>query len=443
MIKDKHRPYFRWGITIFLVFVCCILFFFAVLRFGELKALLKTILHILEPIIWGVVIAYLLWPIVAQVRNFLVPRLSFIKSEKRRKNIGLGLGILCALSLMILIISVLVSMVLPELINTIMTLVNNFNTYVETVETWITNLLADNPQIQTAIRTSFDSLAEWVSNWIQTDLLKQLNVLVTGLTSGVIGVGKALMNFIIGIIVSIYIFASKENFTGQFKKILYAILKPEQVNLILDVLHHSDKIFGGFISGKILDSLIIGILCFIVLSVLKMPYTVLVSVIVGVTNVIPFFGPFIGAIPSAFLILLVSPQQCLIFILFILILQQVDGNIIGPAILGDSTGLSSFWIIFSILLGGGLFGFAGMILGVPICGVIYYIVKRVVEQRLKQRHFPSETAAYSPDGTIIDPVTKTLVTISRKESPDGSKNKNAAAVNPNSTDDSTRGTTKK
>lgn len=175
------------------------------------------------------------------------------------------------------------------------------------------------------------------------------------------------------------------------------------------MLRHSDKIFGGFISGKILDSLIIGILCFICLSILKMPYTILVSVVVGVTNVIPFFGPFIGAIPSAFLILVVNPQQCLIFLIFILILQQVDGNIIGPTILGDSTGLSSFWVIFSILLGGGLFGFAGMILGVPICGVAYYICKRLVESKLRSRQYPTATTAYSASGIVMDPDTHMLV----------------------------------
>lgn len=413
MIKDRHRPFLRWGITIFLVFVCCILFFFSVLRFQELKALLDTIFHILSPIVWGILIAYLLWPIVRRVRDFLIPRLpAFIQTQKRRRSIGLGLGIVSALALMLFIIVVLISMVLPELVNTVMTLVNNFNTYVayvQNLENSVSDLLNNDPQLQGIVHSAFNSLAGWLGNWVQNDLLNQINVIVTSLTSGVIGFGRFILNFIIGIIVSIYVFASKETFAGQFKKILYAIFKPEQVNVILDILRHSDKIFGGFISGKILDSLIIGILCFICLSILKMPYTILVSVVVGVTNVIPFFGPFIGAIPSAFLILVVSPQQCLIFLVFILILQQIDGNIIGPAILGDSTGLSSFWVIFSILIGGGLFGFAGMILGVPVCGVAYYICKRLVEATLARRQYPTETTAYSASGAMIDPETRQLV----------------------------------
>lgn len=419
MIKDRHRPSLRWGITIFLVFVCCILFFFCVLRFQELKALIGTIFHILSPIVWGIVIAYLLWPIVQFIRDFLRPRLpSFIKTEKRRKHISLGLGIAGALALMLFVIVVLISMVLPELINTVMTLVNNFSayvTYVQNIENSLNDLLSNNPQLQNMVHTAFDSLAGFLNNWVQNDLLNQVNVIVTGLTSGVIGFGRFILNFVIGIIVSIYVFASKETFAGQFKKVLYAVFKPEQVNVILDVARHSDKIFGGFISGKILDSLIIGILCFICLSILKMPYTILVSVVVGVTNVIPFFGPFIGAIPSAFLILVVNPQQCLIFLIFILILQQVDGNIIGPAILGDSTGLSSFWVIFSILIGGGLFGFAGMILGVPVCGVAYYICKRLVEAGLVRRQYPTGTEAYSEAGAVIDPQTGRLVSFQSLE----------------------------
>ncbi|MCI8401653.1 MAG: AI-2E family transporter [Lachnospiraceae bacterium] len=415
MLKDRYKPFVRWGITVFLVFVCCILFFFCLLRFSELKALLGTITGILSPIIWGIAIAYLLWPIVEKIQKFLLPRLPARLGEKRRRNMSLGIGIVGALLLMILVIVVLISMVLPELVDTVMTLVNNFSTYVETVENWISGLLADNPQIQDIARTAFDNLAMWLNNWIQNDLLSQVNVVVTGLTSSVISVARFLLNFVIGIIVSIYVFVSKDTFSGQFKKLLYAVFKPEQANIILDVIHHSDKIFGGFISGKILDSLIIGILCFICLSILKMPYTILVSVVVGVTNVIPFFGPFIGAIPSAFLILVVSPQQCLIFVVFILILQQIDGNIIGPTILGDSTGLSSFWVIFSILLGGGLFGFAGMILSVPVCGVFYYIAKRLVEYRLQIRSFPVETKDYGQAGVILDPDTKTLIKAVREE----------------------------
>jgi len=409
MIKDRHRPYFRWGITIFLIFVCCILFFFALFRLDQVQALMQKITEILSPIIWGIVIAYLLWPIVRKVRDYLLPRLpASIKKEKRRRNISLGIGIACALSFMALLVSVLLSFLLPELTATLVTLINNISTYIDTVETWVHDLLENNPQLQSNFHEAFANLSTWLQNWLQNTLLPRIDEVVTGVTVSIIGVGKAIMNFIIGIIVSVYVFASKDTFAGQFKKILYAFFKPEHANVILDVCRESHRIFGGFISGKLLDSLIIGILCFLCLNLLDMPYTLLVSVVVGVTNVIPFFGPFIGAIPSAFLILLISPQKCLIFLVFILILQQFDGNILGPAILGDSTGLSSFWVIFSILLGGGLFGFAGMILGVPTCGVLYHITKRIVDAKLLKKHYPTETECYSPEGIVMDPVTRTL-----------------------------------
>lgn len=410
MIKDKYRHHFRWAITVFLIFVCCILFFFALFRLDQVRSLASTIFTILSPIVWGIVIAYLLWPIVRKVRDFLLPRLpASIKKEKKRKNISLAIGIACALLFMALLIAVLLSFLLPELTSTIMTLINNISTYISTVETWVHDLLENDPQLQNNFHIAFENLSSWLQDWLQNTLLPQIDVVLTSVTSSVIGVGKAIMNFIIGIIVSIYVFTSKDTFAGQFKKVLYAFFKPEHANVILDVCRESHRIFGGFISGKLLDSLIIGILCFICLSFLDMPYTLLVSVVVGVTNVVPFFGPFVGAIPSAFLILLVSPQKCLVFLIFILILQQFDGNILGPAILGDSTGLSSFWVIFSILLGGGLFGFAGMILGVPTCGVLYYIMKRIVDAKLTQKRFPTETESYSPEGIVVDPMTRTLI----------------------------------
>lgn len=186
----------------------------------------------------------------------------------------------------------------------------------------------------------------------------------------------------------------KETFAAQIKKMLYAGMQVERANMVLHITRKSNEIFGGFIIGKIIDSAIIGVLCFIGITILDMPYILLVSVIVGVTNVIPFFGPYIGAIPSTILIALADPLKGLYFLIFIIALQQLDGNVIGPKILGNSTGLSAFWVVFSILLGGGLFGFIGMIIGVPTFAVIYYIVKMVVEEKLKKKKLPPDTEHY-------------------------------------------------
>ena len=236
---------------------------------------------------------------------------------------------------------------------------------------------------------------EYLEDWVNTDLLGWMNTLVTGFTTYVIGFFSSLMNWVLGLIVAIYALAERESFDGQAKKMVYAFLPVENANVVIAIARKTNQVFSGFISGKLIDSLIIGVLCFVGLSVLRMPYTLLISVIVGVTNVIPFFGPYVGAVPSAFLILLVNPIQCLYFIIFILVLQQIDGNIIGPKILGDSTGLSAFWVIFSILLFGGLFGFVGMVIGVPTFAVIYYLIKSGVEYLLWKKGLPVETQEFS------------------------------------------------
>ncbi len=201
---------------------------------------------------------------------------------------------------------------------------------------------------------------------------------------------------LVGIIISIYVLMSKEEFIGQSKKLMYALLPGKSANAVIHTVHKSNEIFGGFISGKILDSMIIGVLCFICLYFMKMPYALLVSVIVGVTNVIPFFGPYLGAVPSTILIMLASPIQGVYFIIFILILQQFDGNILGPAILGESTGLSSFWVVFAILVGGGIFGILGMIIGVPAFAVIIYVIRRMVNYILEKKQLPLDSKEYVP-----------------------------------------------
>ena len=211
-----------------------------------------------------------------------------------------------------------------------------------------------------------------------------------------------LTNVLIGVIISVYLLVSKEKFLRQSKKVIYALCKPKKANLILHIGRKANEIFNGFIIGKIIDSAIIGVLCFIGVSIFKMPYALLVSVIVGVTNVIPVFGPYIGAVPCAILILLVDPMKGLGFIIFIILLQQLDGNVIGPKILGESTGLSPFWVVFSILLAGGLFGIVGMIVGVPTFALIYYIIKLFIQQKLEAKNLPTDTNEYTDVSHVND-----------------------------------------
>ena len=244
--------------------------------------------------------------------------------------------------------------------------------------------------VEEAVKKGTDA----IENFWQTDVLTKVQTYLTSITSGVIYGVKLVLNILIGLIISVYVMASKETFAGQAKKMIYAIFKPVRANIIVETVRKSNEIFGGFISGKILDSAIIGVIAYIVLAIMKMPDSILIAVIVGVTNIIPFFGPFIGAIPSFVIIVLQDPMKGIYFLIFIVILQQIDGNIIGPKILGDSTGLSSFWVVFAIMVFGGLWGFPGMLLGVPIMAVIYYIVRRSISYFLKKRGLSDQTSEY-------------------------------------------------
>jgi predicted PurR-regulated permease PerM len=241
-------------------------------------------------------------------------------------------------------------------------------------------------------------------SWLQTTVLPGLGSLLSNVGTGVKYVLTGVYNLVIGIIVSVYILSDSETFAANAKRLLYSTLTPEAAKHFLDGLEFTDRTFVGFLNGKLLDSAIIGLICYIVCVILKMPYALLVSVMVGVTNIIPFFGPLIGAIPSAIIILMVDPSKCLIFVIFVILLQQLDGNIIGPKILGSSVGINGFWVMFSIILGAGLFGFWGMLLGVPVFVVIYTIINKSIERKLRRNDLPVEESAYA-NLDYIDPVT--------------------------------------
>ncbi len=402
--SSKLKEHISRGLTAFLVIVAGVLFFFAMYRFDDIANLLGKIIEVLAPIIYGLVIAFLLNPLVKRVEHLLQPLLEkAFRKEGQAQKAARCIGIFVALVLALATIVALFNMLVPELYKSIRDLVV---TLPQELSDWardINHMLKDNTTtdkiIKTILLATGDAIEEWVQTdlvkWAQSDLLAQTGSLVSSLTAGVISVVDAVTNLLVGFIVSVYVLFSKETFMSQSKKVLYAICSPRRANLTLHIARKANEIFSGFIIGKIIDSAIIGVLCFIGVSILQMPYALLVSVIVGVTNIIPFFGPFIGAIPSAILILLVDPMKGLYFILFILLLQQLDGNVIGPKILGDSTGLSSFWVIFSILISGGLFGFVGMIMGVPTFALIYYIVKMVIAQKLEQKKLPTGTEHYN------------------------------------------------
>lgn len=405
---SKLKQQFSQGLTLLLVVIVCLLIYFALLRLERISNVIYLVLGILKPIIYGFAIAYLLNPIVKKVDEYLIPYINrHFPNSKKAAQISRGTGIFVAVVLLISIITALCNMMLPELYKSIWNMVSTVPSQLNTAVDQITKMMSKDTTTGQLFTNVLMQATDFIQNWMKTDLLEQVNVVMSNLTAGVINVVKELFNGIIGIIISVYVLWGKEVFSQQAKKIVYAIFKPNSANMILHLTIKSNEIFGGFIIGKIIDSVIIGILCFIGLSILKMPYTLLVSVIVGVTNVIPFFGPYIGAIPSAILITLSNPIKGLYFLIFVLILQQIDGNIIGPKIIGNSTGLSAFWVVFSILLGGGLFGIPGMILGVPTFAVLSYIVTMLINHNLEKKNLPVETSCYDElsyvdtDGTYV------------------------------------------
>ena len=405
---SKLRQQFSQGLTLCLVIIVCLLIYFALLRLEMISKVVRLVIGILKPIIYGFAIAYLLNPIVKTVDKYFIPYIKkHFPNNKNATKISRATGIFLAIIILITIITALCNMMLPELYKSIWNMVSTVPSQLNAAVDHITEMMSKDTTTGQLVTNVLRQATDFVQNWLRSDLLDQVNIVMTNLTAGVINIVRELFNGIIGIIISVYVLWGKETFSQQAKKIVYAIFKPNHANMILHLTIKSNEIFGGFIIGKIIDSAIIGVLCFVGLTILKMPYTLLVSVIVGVTNVIPFFGPYIGAIPSAILITLSNPIKGLYFLIFVLILQQVDGNIIGPKIIGSSTGLSAFWVVFSILLGGGLFGVLGMILGVPTFAVLYYIVTMLVNHNLERKNLPTATSSYDElsyvdtDGTYV------------------------------------------
>ena len=390
----ETKKYVKIGITAFITVVCCILFFFIILRFDGFTDVWGKIFTAAQPIIIGLVLAYMLNPVMRFCEGIILKFLHRRKvKEKKAKKMARSLGVASSVIFLFLILGLLIAAIVPATISSIASLTETLPTYVDNFTDKLDDVLK-NTNLAHTIESAMDYITNWFQNYVEHTLKPQAQVYVAQITSGVISIVKVIANFLIGIFVAVYVMMIQETLTGQSKKILYTIFKPKRANIIIKTVRKSSDIFGGFITGKILDSAIIGVIAYIGCCIMRIPDSLLVSIIIGITNIIPFFGPFIGAIPALLLVVIQSPIHALYLLIFILILQQVDGNIIGPKILGNSTGLSSFWVMFSILVFGGMFGFAGMVFGVPVFGVIYYIVQQLVNYGLGKRGLPKETTKY-------------------------------------------------
>ena len=389
------KAYFKQGLSFFWIGLALIICYYFINHFDVISRGISKVNGILTPFYLGIIMAYLLCP----VYNATVKGLyGFIKDKMKTPYKALKLSrvvgtVVAVLVIMVLVVG-LILMIIPNLYESVSTLVPRLPLYFNSTINMIESHLNSDNEVSNYIMGNLDNLSSKAMEWVQNKLVPASEVIIARVSSGVVATIGGILDCVIALIICVYILNSKELFTAQGKKLIRAVFSPEHAESIFELGRLSNNTFGGFINGKIIDSIIIGIICFICMTILNLPMAMLISVIVGVTNIIPFFGPFIGAIPSAFLLLLMNPLACLKFIILVFVLQQVDGNIIGPKILGKATKLSSFWVMFAIIVGGGLFGFLGMILGVPVFAVMYTYIARAINRLLKKKKIDSDTLAY-------------------------------------------------
>ena len=396
MKHEDWKEQIKWGITAFSVLAAVSLVYVLVNNFYAVKQNLAVFLQILMPIIYGAVLAYLMSPVYNLVVKILGKVYYFFLGEKASQRFLGFFGTVASILFLFFLTSGLVSMLIPELTKSVLSLYFSLPDTINRSYNNLAVILEKFPDLRPYAEKAYEEISSFFTGKPDNTqaIFAHLQNLATFFTNGIWSTLTIVKNILIGLIVMVYLLNMKDLLRRQFRKLLFALFSQKKAKGITEEMQYVHRVFGGFILGKIIDSIIIGILTFFVLSLMKMPYTLLVSVIVGVTNVIPFFGPFIGAIPCFFLILLTSPIQSLYFAIAILIIQQIDGNIIGPKVLGDSTGLSSFWVLFSILLFGGLFGFVGMIIAVPFWAVIMNALRRYMDRRLQKKNLPISSLEY-------------------------------------------------
>ena len=406
---SKIRPYFNWGLTAFIVIACGIMFYFGIDYLPKIFRAIGGLFKILSPFVWGLVIAYLLVPVMRHLENhwfkpLLEKHYARKPDKKRRERLPHTLALLTAEIFLVLVIGALIYMIVPQLYESIETIIVNSPDYVKSAYDKLDKMLMNHPDIEALATNAFGTVSSTVTKWTQNKVLPGMENVVTNIRTGVVFVVKLLYNLVIGIIVSVYVLNNKSKCRAYAKKLLYCLFNAKNAKNISDAVGFVDSIFMGFISGKLVESAIVGILCYICCVILRMPYVLLVSVFIGVLNIIPFFGMYIGAVPSALLILLVSPVKCLIFIGLVIVLHLVDNNIIAPKVLGDSIGINGFWVIFAIILFGGLFGVGGMLLGVPVFVIIYTLIGNAIDRGLEKQDLPCDAEAYM-NLDYIDPKT--------------------------------------
>lgn len=394
-IKEENKKYFKWGFMSFCVICASFIFIFILTHFAGFSNGIGKIARSLLAINTGLILAYLLNGAVNSLENLFFNKM-FKKKKfgKKSKQFFRGFFIVLTELLMLAILYIFTRLVFRQLYDSIVGIGKKLPEYGNNLKDTIGNLFKDYPDIQKNVYSYIDEATAGIGDYLKETLIPKMGDLIVTVGSGVFSAIKVICNLFLGLIVCFYALYNKETFAGQAKKLCYAVLKPNKATNFIRGVRFTHRTFGGFIIGKIIDSFVIGLICFIMVTVTQMPYPVLISVIIGFTNIIPVFGPYIGAIPTSIIVLMVNPKQCLFFVLMVLVLQQIDGNIIGPKILKNYVGINSFWIIFAITFMGGLFGIPGMIVGVPVFAVVYTGIRLAITSKLKKKDLATETTDY-------------------------------------------------
>ncbi len=401
-MNNKHNEQaekeFALNTRTVLIFAVCIAFIIVLAQFEAIKNIVNTVVDILFPVFVGVVLAYIINPL----DNFFERRFSAMLSGSKRlkasaqKRISRGLGILLSVIVLISVIVLLLFLILPEFLESFNKLIDIAPELFEKAVVWVENIEKSEYTLVRNLGGYLENVGDTLTNWLSTELSSA----VAGVIGSLISVVSFLFDFLVALVICVYALIEKKKFVGQFKKLLYAVMKPERANDVLDVARYGNEVFGKFISGKLITSTVVGIATFCFMTIMGMPYALLSAGIIAVTNIIPFFGPFIGGIPTAFIVLLTDVKQGIIYVVFLFVLQQLEGNVIEPMIMEDKTGVSKFWITTALLLFGGVFGLAGMIFSVPLIAVLFYVIRIYTERSLAKKSLPLSSAEYMGIGSV-------------------------------------------
>lgn len=386
------KKYLKIGITGAAILASGILCAFVLFKMRVIIELLKGITGILKPFLYGAVIAYLLAPLCNKIEEKLFQ--TFPKANRKAKRFICFIAIVISLCVALAIVWMVIMLIIPQVWDSVMKIIDMVPQKITILNNWIEHMLENQPELQAYFEEFANQAESYINSLLNVDTIQKVQSIINSLSVQVFGVLGVLKNISLGFLISAYLLGSRKLFGAQAGLILHGIFPDKWAEIIEEEIRYTDKMFNGFLVGKIIDSAIIGLLCFAGLSFMGFEAPAFIGVIIGITNIIPFFGPFIGAIPCGLLLLLENPMHCLYFIIFIFVLQQLDGNVIGPKILGNTTGVSSFWVLFSILLFGGMWGVVGMVIGVPLFAVIYDIIRKLVYRGLRKHKRESMITDY-------------------------------------------------